>query len=98
MLDEIVTQQAAMIAYLNDFKLLMMLTLAMIPLVLIIRAGGNGAGARKVEERGDRLAAPRRSIAFRKFLADHVACARRARAPRHSGAALPRVAPAAPAG
>ena len=38
MLDEIVTQQAAMIAYLNDFKLLMILTLAMIPLVLIIRA------------------------------------------------------------
>ena len=32
----IVTQQAAMIAYLNDFKLLMVLTLAMIPLVLII--------------------------------------------------------------
>jgi DHA2 family multidrug resistance protein len=40
MLDEIVTQQAAMIAYLNDFKLLMVLTLAMIPLVLIIRAAG----------------------------------------------------------
>jgi DHA2 family multidrug resistance protein len=38
MLDMIVTQQAAMIAYLNDFKLLMILTLAMIPLVLTIRA------------------------------------------------------------
>ena len=36
LLDMIVTQQAAMIAYLNDYKLLMMLTLAMIPLVLII--------------------------------------------------------------
>ena len=36
MLDEIVTQQATMIAYLNDFKLLMVLTLAMMPLVLII--------------------------------------------------------------
>jgi len=45
MLDEIVTQQAAMIAYLNDFKLLMVLTLAMIPLVLIIRAAGP-AGAK----------------------------------------------------
>ena len=38
MLDVIVTQQAAMIAYLNDFKLLMILTLAMIPLVMLIRA------------------------------------------------------------
>jgi DHA2 family multidrug resistance protein len=36
MLDAIVTQQAAMIAYLNDFKLLMYLTLAMIPMVFII--------------------------------------------------------------
>ncbi|HTT48800.1 MAG TPA: DHA2 family efflux MFS transporter permease subunit, partial [Pseudolabrys sp.] len=48
-LDEIVTQQAAMIAYLNDFKLLMALTLAMIPLVLIIRAAG-GAAPPKAEE------------------------------------------------
>ena len=38
LLDQIVTQQAAMIAYLNDFKLLMVLTLAMIPLVMLIRA------------------------------------------------------------
>ncbi len=37
MLDGIVTQQAAMIAYLNDFKLLMILTLATMPLVLLIR-------------------------------------------------------------
>ena len=36
MLDAIVTQQAAMLAYLNDFKLLMVLTLAVIPLILII--------------------------------------------------------------
>jgi len=36
LLDLIITQQAAMLAYLNDFKLLMVLTLAMIPLVLII--------------------------------------------------------------
>jgi DHA2 family multidrug resistance protein len=49
MLDEIVTQQAAMIAYLNDFKLLMILTLAMIPLVLIIRAAGPAAGAKPAE-------------------------------------------------
>ena len=37
LLDQLVTQQAAMIAYLNDFKLLMILTLAMIPLVMIIK-------------------------------------------------------------
>ncbi len=36
LLDMIVTQQASMLAYLNDFKLLMILTLAVIPLVLII--------------------------------------------------------------
>jgi len=36
MLDAIVTQQAMMIAYLNDFKLLMWLTLGMIPLIFII--------------------------------------------------------------
>jgi DHA2 family multidrug resistance protein len=36
LLDMIVTQQASMLAYLNDFKLLMFLTLAVIPLVLII--------------------------------------------------------------
>ena len=49
-LDEIVTQQAAMIAYLNDFKLLMALTLAMIPMVLIIRAVRSGAAPPKAEE------------------------------------------------
>jgi DHA2 family multidrug resistance protein len=50
MLDEIVTQQAAMIAYLNDFKLLMILTLAMIPLVLIIRDARRSTGAKPAEE------------------------------------------------
>src|SRR6185312_4825342 len=49
MLDEIVTQQATMIAYLNDFKLLMILTLAMIPLVLIIRAAGKAPAAGEPE-------------------------------------------------
>ncbi len=47
MLDGIVTQQAAMIAYLNDFKLLMILTLAMVPLVLIIGTAQEGAGRRR---------------------------------------------------
>jgi DHA2 family multidrug resistance protein len=36
LLDAIITQQAAMLAYINDFKLLMILTLAVTPLVLII--------------------------------------------------------------
>jgi len=49
MLDGIVTQQAEMIAYLNDFKLLMILTLGMIPLVLIIRAAGKAPAAGKPE-------------------------------------------------
>ena len=44
LLDMIVTQQASMIAYLNDFYLLMILTLAMIPLVLIIRAAKSPGG------------------------------------------------------
>jgi DHA2 family multidrug resistance protein len=37
-LNETVTRQAAMIAYGNDFKLMMVLTLASIPLVLLLRA------------------------------------------------------------
>jgi DHA2 family multidrug resistance protein len=36
MLDNIVTQQAAVIAYQNDFKLLMYLTLASLPLLLVL--------------------------------------------------------------
>jgi DHA2 family multidrug resistance protein len=46
MLDAIVTQQAMMIAYLNDYKLLMVLTVAMVPLVLII-----GTSRRKLTEK-----------------------------------------------
>jgi DHA2 family multidrug resistance protein len=36
MLDALVTQQASVIAYQNDFKLLMYLTLAVIPLVFVL--------------------------------------------------------------
>jgi DHA2 family multidrug resistance protein len=36
MADQLVTQQAAIIAYANDFKLLMYLTMATIPLVFFI--------------------------------------------------------------
>jgi len=49
MLDGLVTQQAAIIAYLNDFKLLMILTLAMIPMILIIRATAQAPTAGKPE-------------------------------------------------
>jgi DHA2 family multidrug resistance protein len=37
LLDNLVTQQASLIAYANDFKLLMVLTLLAFPLILIIR-------------------------------------------------------------
>jgi DHA2 family multidrug resistance protein len=40
LLDKIVTQQAAIIAYANDFKLLMYMTLATIPLVFLIGSAG----------------------------------------------------------
>jgi len=50
LLDMIVTQQAAMIAYLNDFKLLMILTLGMLPLVMIISTARKKPGARETEE------------------------------------------------
>jgi DHA2 family multidrug resistance protein len=38
-----VTEQAAMVAYLDDFKLMMLLTLAALPLALLIRTGNAGA-------------------------------------------------------
>jgi DHA2 family multidrug resistance protein len=41
LLDGLVTQQATMIAFINDYKLLMILTLAVTPLVLLI--GNNRA-------------------------------------------------------
>jgi DHA2 family multidrug resistance protein len=42
-LNATVTEQAAMIAYNNDFKLMMVLSLAAIPLVLLLRKGGTSA-------------------------------------------------------
>ncbi|HET9717123.1 MAG TPA: DHA2 family efflux MFS transporter permease subunit [Pseudolabrys sp.] len=53
LLDLIVTQQATMIAYLNDFKLLMILTLAVIPLVLIIGNSRPSAGTNLQVAGGD---------------------------------------------
>jgi DHA2 family multidrug resistance protein len=46
MLDGLVTQQAALIGYLNDYKLLMVLTLATVPLVLLIRTAQKSPGAK----------------------------------------------------
>jgi MFS transporter, DHA2 family, multidrug resistance protein len=44
-LNALVTRQAQMIAYLDDFKALLILTLAVIPLLVILRSGRPGAGA-----------------------------------------------------
>jgi DHA2 family multidrug resistance protein len=49
-LDGMITQQAALIAYLNDFKLLMVLTLAMVPLVMLIGTAKKAPGTPKVDE------------------------------------------------
>jgi DHA2 family multidrug resistance protein len=37
-LDQVIQQQAAVISYINDFKLMMILSLAAIPLVLLLRS------------------------------------------------------------
>jgi DHA2 family multidrug resistance protein len=42
-LNATVTEQAAMIAYNNDFKLMLLLSLAAIPLVFLLRKGGGPA-------------------------------------------------------
>jgi DHA2 family multidrug resistance protein len=43
LLDAVVTQQAAMIAYIDDFWLMLFLTLAVIPLLLLMRPPSRGA-------------------------------------------------------
>ncbi len=50
MMDLIVTQQATLIAYLNDYKLLMILTLAMIPLIFIIGSSKKKPSEDELEE------------------------------------------------
>ena len=50
MMDMIVTQQATMIAYLNDYKLLMVLTFAMIPLIFIIGSSRKKPSEADLEE------------------------------------------------
>jgi DHA2 family multidrug resistance protein len=49
MLDGIVTRQAAMIAYINDFKLLMILTIAVMPLVMLIGTTKKTPGVKATE-------------------------------------------------
>ncbi len=41
-LDAMIAQQSSMIAYINDFRLMLYLTLAVLPLVLLIKAPGRG--------------------------------------------------------
>ncbi|MDC7784456.1 DHA2 family efflux MFS transporter permease subunit [Rhodoplanes sp. TEM] len=43
-LDSVVTRQATIIAYVDDFRLLMILALAALPLVLLLRKGSGGGG------------------------------------------------------
>jgi DHA2 family multidrug resistance protein len=45
MMDRVLTQQATIIAYANDFKLLMYLTLATIPFVFVIGVARAGPAA-----------------------------------------------------
>ncbi len=46
-LDGVITQQASMIAYINDFRLMLYLTLAVIPVLLLIRAPRRAAVAQE---------------------------------------------------
>jgi MFS transporter, DHA2 family, multidrug resistance protein len=51
-LDAVITQQAQIIAYINDYKLLMIATLAVIPLLIVFKQpprGGGGDHAMVVE-------------------------------------------------
>ena len=40
-----ITRQATIVAYADDFKLMMMVTLAALPLVLLLRRGASAGGA-----------------------------------------------------
>jgi DHA2 family multidrug resistance protein len=45
MLDAEVNRQALMVAYVDDFHLMMLLTLAAVPLLLLLRGGRRGGPA-----------------------------------------------------
>ncbi len=49
-LNRLVTQQAAMIAYNNDFQLMMVLTICAVPLVLLLKGTRNAKGSGKAPE------------------------------------------------
>ena len=44
-MDQLITQQAAIIAYANDFKLMMLVSLAAMPFVLLLHPAKSRAGA-----------------------------------------------------
>jgi MFS transporter, DHA2 family, multidrug resistance protein len=44
-LDALITQQAQIIAYIDDYKLLMIATLAAIPLLIVFKRASGGLGA-----------------------------------------------------
>ena len=44
-LDAMITQQAQIIAYIDDYKLLMLATIAVLPLLIVFRRASSGAGA-----------------------------------------------------
>jgi DHA2 family multidrug resistance protein len=48
-LDAVITQQAQIIAYIDDYKLLMIATLAAIPLLIVFKRAGGGYGAHHAE-------------------------------------------------
>jgi DHA2 family multidrug resistance protein len=50
LMDQIVTQQAVLLAYLNDYKLLMYLTFAVIPLIFIIGSSRKKPSEEEMEE------------------------------------------------
>ena len=65
LLEQLMTQQATIIAYANDFKLMMVMTLLAFPLILLIRTKpALIAEARRVEVRP--LALPRLRSTFRR--------------------------------
>ena len=45
LLDQTINQQASMIAYLNDFKLMFVATLLVVPLILLIRPATVSSGS-----------------------------------------------------
>jgi len=47
-MNQVVNAQAAMIAYLDDFKLMMIVTLCVMPLILLLRKGSRAAGGTPV--------------------------------------------------